>query len=285
MIKLAVPNKGRLHEPAMQLLAQAGFKPINTGERKLFASTLDPEIMVLFLRARDIPEFVNTGAADLGVTGYDIIMENNYDVEVLIDLNFGKAKLAVAAPHGKYRSIKDIGEGARVATKFSNLTEKFFASIGKKIEILKVSGATEIAPQIGVAEFIVDLVGTGTTLRMNNLEVLDVVLETSAHLIGNRESIEKNREKIDEVVLAFESVLKAKKKKLLMMNVPRESLEELRKVMPGMAGPTISEVISDKPMVAVNVVVDEEHVYKMISRVKSIGARDVLVIDIERIIE
>ncbi len=285
MIKIAVPNKGRLHEPAMQLLAQAGFKVVNTGERKLFASTLDPELQVLFLRANDIPEFVHSGAADLGITGYDIVMENNYDVEILLNLNFGKAKLAVAAPQGNYKSIDDVEDKARVATEFPNLTEKFFSSKGKEIEIVKVSGATEIAPHIGVAELIVDLVGTGTTLKMNNLEVIEVILETSAHLIGNKESIEKDREKIEEIVLAFESVLKAKKKKLLMMNVPRESLEKLKEIMPGMTGPTISEVIADKPMVAVNVVVDEEQVYKTISRAKKLGARDILVIDIERIIE
>ncbi len=285
MIKIAVPNKGRLHKPALQLLSQAGFRIVNLGERKLFAGTTDSEVHILFLRAADIPEFVHSGAADLGITGYDIVMENNYDVELLLNLNFGKARLAVAAPQGVYSSLEDVPENARVATEFPNLTRKFFESKGKKVKIVKVSGATEIAPHIGVAELIVDLVGTGTTLKMNNLEVVEVILETSAWLIGNKGSVVEKKEKVEEVVLALESVLKAKRKKLLMMNVPRESLEEIKKIMPGMAGPTISEVIAQEPMVAVNVVVEEEEVYKLISKAKKLGARDILVIDIERIIE
>jgi len=285
MIKIAVPNKGRLNEPAVQLLAQAGFKIADMGERRLFGTTVDPEVQILFLRAGDIPEFVYSGAADLGITGYDIVRENNYDVELLLNLNFGKARLAVAAPRGRYRSMEQVEENVRVATEFPHLTEQFFSRKGKRVEVVQVSGATELTPHIGVADLIVDLVGTGSTLKVNNLEVVEEILETSVYLIAGKGALAEKREKVDSIVLALQSVLRAKKKKLLMMNVPKESLQELRKVISGMAGPTISEVASEQPMVGVNVVVEEEQVYRIISRLKEVGARDILVIDIERIIE
>jgi ATP phosphoribosyltransferase len=285
MIKIAIPNKGRLHEPTINILDRAGLKVVDFGERRLFASTVDPEVQLLFVRALDIPEFVHDGAADLGVTGLDVIMETNYDVELILNLNFGKARLVVAVPDSSsIRSPRDIKSGARVATEFPRLTTEFFKKHGKKVEITKVSGATEIAPHIGIADLIVDLTSTGTTLTVHKLKIIDEIIETSAHLIANKDSLKKFKKKIDGIVLSLKSVLLAERKKLIMMNVPREALEDIKRIMPGMAGPTVSEVAAESPMLAVNVVVDEEDVYSVINEAKKVGARDILVVPIERIV-
>jgi ATP phosphoribosyltransferase len=286
MIKIAVPNKGRLHEPAMQLMRSSGMVVLNMGERRLFASTVDPEIQVLFVRAADIPEFVFDGVADLGITGYDVVVESSYDVELLLNLDFGRARLVVAAPENSgIDRVEDIKPGSRVATEFPNITRRFFEERGIEVKVVRVSGACEIAPHIGLAELIVDLVSTGTTLKMNKLREVETILETSAYLIGNKEAVKTKHEKVEEVITAFSSVLAAKRKKLIMMNVPKAALEEIKKIMPGMAGPTIAEVAAAEPMYAVNSVVDEKEVYSIINKAKKLGARDILVLPIERIIE
>jgi len=280
-----VPNKGRLHAPSINLLNTSGIKVINGGERKLIASTVDPEIQILFVRAKDIPEFVYNGVADLGITGLDVVHEANYDVELLLNLNFGKAKLVVAVPeNSRISSIEEIPENSKVATQFPRLTKEFFEKKDKKIEVVTVSGATEISPHIGVADLIVDLKSTGTTLKMNKLKEIAEILETSAYLIANKKAFESKKSKIEEIILALKSVLFAEGKKLLMMNVPKRALEEIKKIMPGMAGPTVSEVAAEEPMVAVNAVVNESEVYTIINKAKKIGARDILVLPIERII-
>jgi ATP phosphoribosyltransferase len=285
MIKIAIPNKGRLHEPAVNILNRSGLKIVDIGERRLFASTVDPEIQILFLRALDIPEFVYDGVADLGITGLDVVMETNYDVELLLNLNFGKARLVAAVPEeSTVRSVRDIADGAKIATEFPRLAGEFFKKYGKKVEITKLSGATEIAPHIGVADVIVDLTSTGTTMTVHKLRVVEEILTTSAYLIGNKDSLRRNKAKIDGLVLALQSVLNAEKKKLIMMNVPKDALEDIKRIMPGMAGPTVSEVAAEVPMLAVNAVVDEEEVHRIINEAKKVGARDILVLPIERII-
>ncbi len=285
MIKIAVPNKGRLHEPAMQLMNRAGIAVLSDG-RRLFAGTTDPEIQVLLVRAGDIPELVSEGVADLGITGYDVVVESGYPVELLLKLDFGRARLVVAAPEGSGISrVEDLPHGTRVATEFPNISRRFFSERGVEVKVVPLSGACEIAPHIGLAETIVDLVSTGTTLKMNKLVEVETVLETSAYLIGNRDSVKRKQEKVEEIVTAFSSVLAAKRRKLVMMNVPKDVLEDVKRLMPGMAGPTVAEVASEEPMYAVNAVVDEGEVYSLINRVKKLGARDILVLPIERIIE
>ncbi|RLG56799.1 MAG: ATP phosphoribosyltransferase, partial [Candidatus Hydrothermarchaeota archaeon] len=215
----------------------------------------------------------------------DVVHEANYDVELLLNLNFGKAKLVVAVPeNSRISSIEEIPENSKVATQFPRLTKEFFEKKDKKIEVVTVSGATEISPHIGVADLIVDLKSTGTTLKMNKLKEIAEILETSAYLIANKKAFESKKSKIEEIILALKSVLFAEGKKLLMMNVPKRALEEIKKIMPGMAGPTVSEVAAEEPMVAVNAVVNESEVYTIINKAKKIGARDILVLPIERII-
>ncbi len=283
-MKIALPNKGRLYEPCMQLFERAGLRPIDAGMRRLFAKTLDPEIDILFARAQDIPEYVQDGAADLGVTGYDLIMETRANVEVLLDLRFGVAELVPAVPSAsKIKAAGDL-KNKRVATEFPNLASRFFKEKGIGVKIVEVSGAAEMTPHVGIAEAIVDLTSSGATLAINRLTIVERILSTSARLIANKESLKQNRQKIDDILTALESVIQAEGKRYIMMNVPKEALEKVKKVMPGLAGPTVMQVEAGTPTVAVHAVVDEGDVFAVISALKRVGAKDILVVPIERMV-
>jgi ATP phosphoribosyltransferase len=197
VVKLALPNKGRLQEPAIRLLEDAGIGAVDKEERQLFARTGDPEIELVFVRAQDIPSLVAKGAADLGITGHDLIKESGADVAELLDLEFGSARLVVAA-HEKtgVKAAKDIKAGAKVATEFPNLATKYFTKKKIKVEIVRVSGAAEITPFVGIADFIIDLTSTGTTLKTHGLQIVDELFETSARLIANRRSLRTDRKSV-----------------------------------------------------------------------------------------
>jgi ATP phosphoribosyltransferase len=284
-IKIALPSKGRISDPAVELLGKAGIGLKDAVNRRLFSDTYDEQIGVMFTRAADIPEFVADGAADMGMTGLDLIEEKNAEVKILEDLNFGRANLVLAAPEeSNIHSLEDLEDGMIVATEFPHLTSKYLQSKGLEIHIVELSGSTEIAPFIGVADLIADLTSTGTTLKMNHLRMVDTILESSVKLIANPESYDEKQEKIEAVRIGIRAVMDADGKKLVMMNVDENQLEEVKKAMPGMTGPTVSQVLSDEGVVAVHAVVEEKKVFNVVNRLKKIGARDILVMPIERII-
>jgi ATP phosphoribosyltransferase len=284
MIRLAIPNKGRIAAPIMDLMEKSGLHLADGAERRLIARTLDPHVEILFARPIDIPEYVATGAADLGITGHDMVIEREADVEELLDLQIGKAKLVLAV--NEDADIASVGElkGAKIATEFPVITKQYFAKRHVPVTIVIVGGACEATPHLGIADAIVDLSSSGTTLKINRLRVLDEVLTTSTLLIANRSSLEEKREKIDEIHLALESVIRARGQCYLMMNVKRAALEKVKSVLPGLSGPTVMDVASTEDLVAVHAVVNEERVYTLINALKRAGARDILVISIERMI-
>ncbi|MDS0476293.1 ATP phosphoribosyltransferase [Natrinema sp. 1APR25-10V2] len=285
-MRIAVPNKGRLHEPTIDLLERAGLHLENGADRKLYADTVDSDVTVLFARAADIPEYVADGAADLGITGFDQVCEARVDnVSELLDLEFGRCRLVLAAPEdGDIESVDDLA-GKVVATEFPNITEDFFADTGVEPDIVEVTGATELTPHVEMADAIVDITSTGTTLKMNRLAVVDEVLESSVRLFGRDDVLEEP--KVGEVRTALSSVKHAEGKRYLMMNVPRERLADVRDVIPGLGGPTIMDIADedDDAKVAVHAVVDEGDVFETITEVKKAGASDILVTEIERLVE
>lgn len=284
-LKIALPSKGRISDPAVKLLEKAGIGIKDTANRKLFSETYDEDTSVMFTRAADIPEFVADGAADLGITGLDLIEEKEADVEILEDLNFGSATLVLAVPEdSKINNILDIDDGSIVATEFPNLTKKYLESKGINVKIVELSGSTEIAPFIGIADIVADLTSTGTTLKMNHLKIIDTVLESSIKLIANKKSFKDKNDKIEAIRTGIKGVLDAEGKKLVMMNVNKEFLEDVKKAMPGLTGPTVSQVVSNEDIVAVQAVVDEREVFNTVNLLKKIGAKDILVVPIERII-
>ena len=284
-IRIALPSKGRISGPAVEILEKAGIGLIDNSNRKLFSQTFDPEITVMFTRAADIPEYVKDGAADIGITGYDLVKEKVADVEILEDLKFGHTRLVIAAPENSdFKTVDDLKSVKTVATEFPELTKQYFNEKDIPAKIFSLSGATEVAPLIGVADVIADLTSTGTTLKMNHLKIIDTILDSSIMLIANNESLKNKKELIESVSTSIKGVLDAARKKLIMMNVDEADLGKVKDVMPSMGGLTISEVLSEKRTVAVQAVIDEKEVFDLVNDLRNAGARDILVVPIERII-
>lgn len=284
-IRVALPNKGRLSERALELFEEAGLKPEFRADRALIAS-LGDDFQAIFVRAADIPEYLADGAAELGVTGADLVAESGKDIEEVLDLGFGRCRLALAVrDESSIRTGADLPPGARVATSFPRIARRHFEALGIPIEIASVSGAAEIAPHLGVADVIVDLVSTGSTLRVNGLREVETILHSSARLVASPEAMADAglRKAIDDLSTAIESVLRARAKRYLMANVPRDRLDEVRKVIPGLSGPTIVEVLDSGAWVAAHAVVDADQVYQTIARLKELGAEGILVTRIERL--
>ena len=281
-MRVAVPNKGRLHDPTVELLEKAGLEIHDGSDRKLYAETVDPEIDVLYARAADIPEYVAEGAADVGITGLDQTREAEVDLVDHLDLGFGECRLVLAAPEKDGVSTVDELAGKRVATEFPNVSRAFFDEQGVDVELIHVTGATELTPHAGMADAIIDITSTGTTLEVNNLEIVAEVLESSVRLFSRPE--DEDDDKIRELVTALESVLQAEDRRYLMMNVPEDSLDAVKDAMPGLGGPTVMRVEGDDSMVAVHAVVEEGEIYETINAVREKGARDILVTPIERMV-
>jgi ATP phosphoribosyltransferase len=281
-MRLAVPSKGRLHDPTVSLLERAGLHIENGAERQLYASTVDPDVTVLFVRAADVPEYVADGAADAGVTGLDQVREAGVELDERLDLGFGRCRLVLAAPKdGSLESVSDLA-GKTVATEFPHIAREFFADRGIDPGVVEVSGATELTPHVEMADAIIDITSTGTTLRVNGLDIIEEVLPSSARLFARTDAADDP--KLDEVETALSSVLSAEGKRYVMMNAPEERLDEIRDVIPGLGGPTVMDVAGEES-VAIHAVVDEHDVFETINEAKALGASDVLVTEIERLVD
>jgi len=281
-MRIAVPNKGRLHDPSIDLLERAGLHLEGGADRKLYADTVDPDVTALFARAADIPEYVADGAAAVGITGLDQVRESGHDLVDLLDLEFGRCRLVVAAPEdGAIETVADL-EGGTVATEFPRVTREFFAERGVDADVVEVTGATELTPHVDMADAIVDITSTGTTLRVNRLTEIEEVLASSVRLFARPDAVDD--EKIQQLVTAFESVLAAEDRRYLMLNVPEDRLDDVRDVLPGMGGPTVMDVAGSDD-VAVHAVVEERAVFGVINDLKTMGASDILVTEIERLVE
>lgn len=288
MLRIALPNKGRLSEDARELFADAGLEVRARGERALTAA-LGDAFEAIFVRAQDIPEFVADGAADVGVTGWDLVSESERALTCLADLEFGRCRLAVAARDDTgVVTLADIPAGARIATSFPRLTERFFGERQLAVEVVPVSGAAEIAPHLGIADIVVDLVSTGSTLRTNGLREVATVLESTARLIGAAEpgprdaGGERARE-LHDLVGALQSVLRARGQRYIMANVPRDRLDDVRAVLPGITGPTVIDLLDGGRHVAVHAVAPAAGIYRTVAALKSLGAEGILVTRIERL--
>lgn len=283
MLKIALPNKGRLSDEVRELLADAGLEVRGRGERALSAS-LGGEFEAIFVRAQDIPEFVADGAAHAGVTGWDLVSEAGRELELLMDLEFGKCRLVVAAREDSgITSADQVTTGMRVASCFPRLTQKFFQQRDCQVMVVPVSGAAEIAPHLGIADLVVDLTSTGSTLRTNGLREVATVLESSARLVACTHNDAQAVRNLHELKQALGSVLAARGKRYLMTNVPRNQLAKVREVLPGINGPTVVDNLSGGDYVAVHAVVPAQSIYRTINALKALGCEGILVTRIERL--
>ena len=285
MVRIALPNKGRLNQSAIRLMNKIGFPVPDSSNRTLIAEFGKGRYQVLLARAQDIPEFVELGAADLGITGLALVMEAGRTVDMVKELDFGKCRLVVAvSDESPMKKVEDVRDGATVATTFPNLTTTYFGKLGKTIKLAEVSGATEVAPQIGLADVITDLTETGSTLKLNHLKEIGVVLESKAVLIGNQKAMIEKKARIDEVASAIDSVMNASKKRYLMANVPKAAEANLKTLLPGVSGPTIMNIMGKEDWVAIHAVVNEDEINGVITMLKSVGATGILVVPIERMV-
>lgn len=286
MLKIALPNKGRLSEETRELFNDAGLEVRAQGDRALTAS-LGGEFEAIFVRAQDIPEFVADGAADAGVTGWDLVSESERSLDSRLDLGFGKCRLVVAVrDESPVRGVANLTRGTRVATVFPRITRSFFDALGVDVEVVPVSGAAEIAPHLGIADVVVDLTSTGSTLKMNGMREVQTVMTSTARLIAAPAAAERDSGKgqaLVELTSALESVLRARGQRYLMANIPRESLAQVKEIIPGLNGPTIIDIMNGGRYVAVHAVVPAVTIYRTIASLKTLGAEGILVTRIERL--
>jgi ATP phosphoribosyltransferase len=274
-MRIAVPSKGRLREPTIELLHDAGLGPETPGDRALAFPCRNAPVEGLLVRADDIPEYVQDGVVDCGVTGMDIVRERGADVLELARLGFGACSLEAAVPQESGVQHIDELKGARVATSFPRLAEELLPDV----ELVDVHGSVELAPRLGLADAIVDLVSSGSTLRTNGLRSLGVLLESQAVLIGPREP----HEEAQQLAGVFKSVVDARAARYLMLNAPDASLEQICALVPGSGSPSVIP-LAEQGMHAVHSVIPAEDVWQLLPALEAAGATSILLVPLERML-
>lgn len=281
-LRLAVPNKGRLLEPTLALLHDTGLV-FEEHDRSLVARVRNYDLDILFVRTDDVIEFVGDGVADLGVTGIDLLSETGADLLRVRPLGYGRCRLSAAVPSDTpYQSVEDLA-GLRIATAHPNTTRRFFEGRGIPVDVIPISGAVEVAPRLGLAEAIVDLVSTGSTLVMNGLRPIGDVLESEAVLVANPSAHRQRAEQLGAIDTMLAAVLAARDRKYLMMNAPAAKLAELEDLLPGLESPSIIP-LAHEGMVAIHSVVGTDDVWGLLPRLKAAGASGILVLPIEKLV-
>jgi len=285
-LRLAVPSKGRLRDPVLRLLGGAGLEPLYGPEgRVLLVPTSWENVSLVYVRPEDIPAIVAGGGAELGITGLDYVEEAGLDGLVVEErLGLGRARLVVAVPEeAPVSSVEELPDGVRVATKFVNIARRFFAERGVEARVIRISGSAEVMPRLGVADAVLDVSSTGTTLRLHGLRVIAEVMRTEAVLVrgGHVDPSDPDVEALKE---ALASVVRARGYKLVLMNVPDRVLKEVVEVLPSMSGPTLARVEGGEPMWEVITVVPDRVLAHVLVEAKRRGARDIVVLSIDRVV-
>jgi ATP phosphoribosyltransferase len=281
-LRLAIPNKGRLVEPTVGLLRDAGLV-FEAGERALVARVQNFDLEILFVRTNDIVEFLNDGVAELGITGLDLVAEAGSDIPLVRKLGYGRCRLTIAVPNDSpFRAPEDLA-GLRVATSHMSLTKRFFADRKIPVEVIPVSGAAEVAPRLGLAEAIVDLVSTGSTMVVNGLRPIEEIFASEAVLLTNKQALAERSEVIDAIETMIDATLAARDRKYLMMNAPQAKLAELEDLLPGLESPSIIP-LAHEGMIAIHSVVEADQVWSLLPKLKAAGASGILVLPIEKLL-
>lgn len=283
-IKLAIQKSGRLTDKSLQLLRTCGLDVENYKDR-LFVSVRNFDMDILFLRDDDIPEYVQDGVADLGFVGENVVLEKKADVETAKKLGYSKCKLRIGIPENEeIENVNDL-QGKTIATSYPNILKSYLDEHSIKAKVIQISGSVEITPSLGIADYICDLVSTGTTLKMNKLKKSFTILDSEAVLIKNKQ-LEQNEIKFglfSKLLARIESALNAKNSKYLMMNIPKESLDEIIKIIPSLKSPTVLH-LADESMLAIQSVIPAEKFWEINDDLHKAGATDILLLPIENII-
>lgn len=285
VLKIAIPNKGRLSEKIYDLLNCAGLVFPSKDERTLQVTTKDKKYSIIFVRTQDIPMFVENGIADIGFTGFDILTELKSNVDKIMDLDFGYCEMIVAVKEeDSYKTSADLPQTVKIATSFPNIAREYFEKLGKTPKIIEVSGATEITPRLGLSDVVVDITSSGSTLKSNKLRIIDKILESTAIVIANKSLNSEKKEKTNTVLRALKSVIDAREKKYLMAHVPKRSLDEIRAFLPGLSSPTIMTLAGDDENVVMHVVVDADKVFDSIDKLKKLGGQGILIMTVDQMV-
>jgi ATP phosphoribosyltransferase len=280
-LRLAVPNKGRLEAPAVELLRSAGLE-FELSERRLSAGVRNADVELLFVRTEDVAEYVADGLVELGLTGADLVAERGGELHTILPLGFGACSLVLAVPRdAAATSVTDLA-GCRIATSFPRVTEAFLADAGVEAQVVEVRGAVEVTPQLGVADAVVDLVASGSTLRVNGLRPIATLLASEAVLVARNGTADAD-ERVAGLVDMLRSVLDARGREYMMMNAPAEALDRIRALIPGLSGPTVMP-LADPAFIAVHSVVERSQLWRIVPALKAAGARDILVVPIEKVV-
>lgn len=282
MLRIAVQSKGRLYDETMEMLSEAGIK-LSAVKRSLLVPSRNFPVEILYLRDDDIPDAVATGTADVGIVGYNEVLEKQRDVKVLKRLGFSRCRLSLAVPNKENYTGLEWFNGKKVATSYPVILRRFFEEKGINADLHEISGSVEIAPNIGLANAIFDIVSSGSTLVSNNLTEVERVIESEAVLIGGKPLSEEKQEVLDELIFRVEAVKAAADKKYVLMNVPRRQLDEVIAILPGIKSPTILP-LADSEWCSVHTVVDEKRFWEIINRLKAAGAEGILVLDIKKMV-
>ncbi|MBQ1987762.1 MAG: ATP phosphoribosyltransferase [Muribaculaceae bacterium] len=283
MLRIAVQSKGRLYDETMELLGEAGIK-LTAVKRTLLVPSRNFPVELLFLRDDDIPESVARGTADIGIVGLNEVLEKKQNVEIIKNLGFSKCRLALAIPKKNQYDGVEWFNGKKIATSYPHILEDFLKKNNISADIHVISGSVEIAPGIGLADAIFDIVSSGSTLVSNNLVEVENVLSSEAVLIGNPKKLEESKQQIlEELLFRIEAVKAAENKKYVLMNVPREKLDEVVAILPGIKSPTILP-LADENWCSVHTVIQEKHFWEIIGKLKAAGAEGLLVLNIEKMV-
>lgn len=284
-LRIAIPNKGRLSERVYELLSAAGLNFHSKSERTLQITTKDGKYSLIFIRTQDIPRFVEDNVADVGFTGFDIVTETEVNVDKVMDLDFGQCEMVVAVKEEEpYTSAEQLPPEIKVATSFPNISKKYFEKLGKKAEVIEVSGATEITPRLGLANVVVDITSSGETLKSNKLKIIDKILASSAVVIARKGLSNSQSEHLEALLRALKAVVDAREKKYLMAHVPKSSLSEIKSFLPGLSSPTVMQLMNDENNVVIHVVVDADKVYDSVQHLKSIGGQGILIMTVDQMV-
>ena len=282
MLRIAVQSKGRLFEETMALLQEADIK-ISSSKRILLVQSSNFPVEVLFLRDDDIPQSVANGVADLGIVGENEFVERDEDAEIVKRLGFSKCRLSLAIPKDvDYQGLSWF-EGRKIATSYPGILERFMQKNGIHADIHVITGSVEIAPGISLADAIFDIVSSGSTLVSNRLKEVEVVMQSEALLIGNKNLSDEKKAILEELLFRIDAVKAAEDKKYVLMNIPTEKLEEIIKVLPGMKSPTVMP-LAQEGWSSVHTVLDQKCFWEIIRKLKSLGAEGILVLPIEKMI-
>ena len=282
ILRIAVQKSGRLYEDSVQLLKECGIDLRNVKDRLKTVSENFP-LEVFFLRDDDIPEYVEDGVADIGIVGQNVLVEKGRSVNTVEALGFGKCRLSVAVPKAmEYIGIQSL-QGKRIATSYPNLVKKFLDENAVKASIHEISGSVEIAPGIGLSDVVADLVSSGGTLFMNGLKEVEVILESQAVLVSNKNISQEKQDILEKLLFRIRSVKKAKRSKYVLMNVPNDNLEKVIGLLPGMRSPTVLP-LAESGWSSVHSVLSEDEFWDRIEKLRAAGAEGILVVPIEKLI-